>query len=272
MESLSPPSSRLYLDGRRPRFPPLSFDPGAARSQPISPSSPSHWAAMVIPLQSARGHSCCMEANAHNRRGGSLSPSTSIPAASSDGSKLPNDGRTRTEWCVGRLCVLVSQCRMQDSPCAFEWRKTSTNPSGLRQQMRRHKKKTRPGFRTLNTGSFHLNDHRLPLLLERQCSAHRHAHVPFSTLPFSMFSPLSLSCSSFVSLIHSLTDIHGSGDLFNHRGVAAAAAAGAATVVPRCHLPPVGRRVTRRERVCMRAYCPLSVQRVDRPGKPSREH
>lgn len=134
-------------------------------------------------------------------------------------------------------------------------------------------KKTRPGFRTLNTGSFHLNDHRLPLLLERQCSAHRHAHVPFSTLPFSMFSPLSLSCSSFVSLIHSLTDIHGSDDLFNHRGVAAAAAAaGAATVVPRCHLPPVGRRVTRRERVCMRAYCPLSVQRVDRPGKPSREH
>jgi len=67
-------------------------------------------------------------------------------------------------------------------------------------------KKPRPGFRTLNTGNFHLNDHRLPLLLERQCSAHRHAHVPFSTLPFSKFSPLSLSCSLFVRFTHSLSN------------------------------------------------------------------
>ena len=105
--------------------------------------------------------------------------------------------------------------------------------------------------------------------------------MTFFTLSFSLRSLLSLSLSlpqlQLVSLIHSLTDTNGSGDLLNQRGVAAASAAAAVPVVPRCHLPgqpPVGRRVTRRERVCqygserasvLSLSISLSKQSTDRP-------
>ena len=112
--SPSPPPFRPYLDRRRSRFPYFFLNPGDARSHPTTSSSPSHWAAaMVIPLQSARGHCCYaawrrwrMRTMEEDRPLLALSPSIPGCLESSDGSKLPSEGWANNEGWLGWL-----QCR-----------------------------------------------------------------------------------------------------------------------------------------------------------------
>ena len=116
----------ISIDGVRVS-PYFFLDPGVARSHPTTSSSPSHWAAaMVNPLQSARGHYCYaawrrwrMRTMEEDR---SWPSSPQSPAAASSRVMALNcrakAGRTTR---VGLASCSVAVCREQDSPRAFEW-------------------------------------------------------------------------------------------------------------------------------------------------------